>query len=205
MTIDPNDAPVRVEGKTLKERRAQRKELRKTHKKCSKCREWKPLERFGQHDGNADGKQVICYSCKNDAAKQDKSRNALQRIKHAITTRTATQLGEYAPEHFARDLEKYLGWKFRTLEKHLRRDLREREGPKRKLRDALDEGYHIDHIKPLMLFKVVDPELGALFGDDGVDWEAFRECWSVENLSAIPGSENLAKGAKYSDPVQGKS
>jgi hypothetical protein len=87
-------------------------------------------------------------------------------------------------------LEKYRGYKITWLVKHLRNDLKGREGNSRKLRDALNEGYHIDHIRPLSLYQVVD-EKGE------VNWEEFQDCWAVENLSAITAEENLAKGSKY--------
>jgi hypothetical protein len=34
-----------------------------------------------------------------------------------------------------------------------------------------------------------------------VDWAAFVDCWRIKNLSAIPASENLSKGAKYIEVV----
>jgi hypothetical protein len=108
-----------------------------------------------------------------------------------------TQLGkELTPTNFVANLEDYLGYKISTLVKHLSRDLKEREGVGRKLRDALNEGYHIDHIHPLSRFAVVGTDD---LGEGFVNWEAFRECWSMANLTAIPAEENLAKGAKVID------
>ena len=122
-----------------------------------------------------------------------REKNVTVRIRHHTATRCTTQLGEHAPEGFVRDLEDYLGYKIKTLVRHLSKDLKDRKGHTRKLRDALNEGYHVDHVRPLSSFPVVS--------DLGVDWDAFRECWAVENLSAIPASENLAKGAKYETQV----
>jgi hypothetical protein len=64
------------------------------------------------------------------------------------------------------------------------------------LKDALNEGYHIDHIRPLSLYPVVRKVMG---GTEEVDWEVFRACWRIENLTAIPARENLQKGARYTD------
>jgi len=177
---------------------------RKTHKKCIKCRAWKPREDildedsgvvktkhgFGKHKDSGDGLQSICFSCKNDMNNKAREKNVTARIRHHTATRCLTQLGKpLTPKNFVANLEDYLGYRISALVKHLSKDLKAREGVKRKLRDALNEGYHIDHIHPLSRFQVV-------VGDDTIDWDAFRECWSIKNLTAIPAAENLAKGAK---------
>ncbi len=176
---------------------------KRTHKKCIKCRRWLlranieddsgevvEKRRFGLNEDSSDGLQSICYSCKNISNTRARSKNATQRIRHHTGTRCLTQLGKNAPLQFVTCMEDYLGYKITTLVKALGKDLKSREGPKRKLRDALNEGYHIDHIVPLSSFPVV--------GDDGVvDWDVFRKCWDIRNLRAIPAEENLAKGAKH--------
>ncbi len=174
---------------------------KKLYKKCIKCRAWRPREdltdehdghvskrQFGLHDTSSDGLQSICYSCKNIANTKARSQNASQRIRHHTGTRCMTQLGIHAPREFVKNMEDYLGYKIVKLVKALGKDLKEREGEKRKLRDALNEGYHIDHITPLSSFIIFD-KAGT------VDWDVFRECWSIDNLRAIPAEENLAKGA----------
>ena len=179
---------------------------RKLWKKCIKCRNWKPKEdvtledgtvkpkAFGPHEGQPDGYQVICYQCKGVANTKAREKNVTARIRHHTATRCLTQLGGLAPPNFTAELEDYLGYKIRALVKHLGTDLKEREGHTRKLRDALNEGYHIDHIRPLSSFPVI---YRTKHGEEEVDWDVFRECWSIQNLSAIPADENLAKGAKY--------
>lgn len=174
-------------------------------KKCIKCRQWKVKEdhtddngrewkkAFGSHADNADGYQVICYQCKGIANTAARDKNVAYRIRHHTGTRCLTQLGKHAPDEFVKNLEKYLGYKISALVKYLRKDLKAREGRKRSLRDALNEGYHIDHKVPLSSFEVV-LEGNALPGS--VNWVAFRECWAMTNLRAIPAEENLAKGAK---------
>lgn len=180
---------------------------KKLFKKCIKCRTWRPREdiedehdghiskrQFGRHESSSDGLQSICYSCKNTMNTKARSQNASQRLRHHTGTRCMTQLGELAPPHFVKNMEDYLGYKIVKLVKALGKDLKEREGPKRKLRDALNEGYHIDHITPLSSFVVIVEHEG---GKKTVDWDVFRECWSVDNLRAIPAEENLAKGATH--------
>ena len=161
----------------------------RTHRKCIKCREWKITKQdFGAH---GEGEyQTICKVCKREMLDKTKFADPVKRLRHHTATRCLTQLGVCAPLGFVGDLEKYLGYTFEKLTRILREELKSREGNDRKLGDALEEGYHIDHIKPLMLYKVVSD-------DGGVDWEQFRECWKPSNLRAIPGLENLVKGAKY--------
>ncbi len=188
---------------------------KKLYKKCIKCRKWQPRKPltnengtelkagFGKHDTSSDGIQSICHKCKNKANVKARKQNVTARLRHHIATRCLTQLGDLTPVEFTKHLEDYLGYRISTLVRHLRKDLQEREGKKRKLRDALNEGYHIDHIKPLSLFPVVwepveypdDPT--TVDPEPWVDWDVFKECWEISNLSAIPAEENLAKGAQY--------
>lgn len=168
----------------------------RTQKRCIKCHEWKDRSGenrgFGDHESSSDGLQSICFSCKNKANNVAREKNVMVRLRHHISTRCLTQLGEAAPEGFTRDMERYLGYRVSWLVKYLSWELKRREGPRRKLRDALMEGYHVDHIHPLSRF--------AVLRDDGtVDWAEFRRCWHPRNLSAIPGEENLKKGAKVKD------
>ncbi|MEE8598171.1 MAG: hypothetical protein V3S69_01380, partial [Dehalococcoidales bacterium] len=171
-----------------------------------KCRRWWPREDleldddtikvhgFGNHDTSSDGLQSICFKCKGVMNKKAREKNVGARIRHHTATRCLTQLAELAPQGFTENLEEHLGYTIRALTKALRVDLKKREGPKRKLRDALNEGYHIDHIRPLSSFPVVYQDKNAI---KHVDWDVFRECWAMSNLSAIPASENLEKGASY--------
>ena len=211
---------------------AMRKELqivdKRVSKKCIKCRKWWPRadilnnegeveekHGFGAHETSSDGLQSICFTCKNAMNNKARDKNITARIRHHTSTRCLTQLGkDHTPPNFVANLEDYLGYRIATLVKHLSKDLKSREGPKRKLRDALMEGYHIDHIRPLSLYKVVvgvsngSTVEGSTIDGGGstievkthIDWDQFRECWRMENLCAIPGEENLAKGATYVDP-----
>lgn len=173
---------------------------KKTHKRCIKCRKWKLRETttvggveekagFGAHESSSDGLQSICHSCKNVMNKKGRDKNTSARLRHHISTRCLAQLGDFAPEGFTRDIEKYLGYRIRRLVVHLRKDLQRREGKKRRLREALNEGYHVDHIRPLSSFPVIN--------DGDIDWDMFQKCWEIGNLSAIPAQDNLQKGAKH--------
>ncbi|KKN04035.1 hypothetical protein LCGC14_1101670 [marine sediment metagenome] len=183
---------------------------KKVFKKCIKCRNWKRrkdledddgnlLEKhgFGTHASSSDGLQSICFDCKNVANVKSRERNVTARIRHHTGTRCLTQLGkDLAPKNFVANLEDYLGYRIVTLVRHLGADLKEREGRKRKLRDALNEGWHVDHKKPLSSFKVIRKNQAQ---EDVVDWDAFRRCWAIENLRVISAEENLAKGSRYEE------
>lgn len=209
---------------------------RRTHKKCIKCRQWKPRKDitieltvddvdegmstsqvvtkhgFGKHKDSSDGLQSICFTCKNVMNNKAREKNVTARIRHHTATRCLTQLGKtLTPPNFVANLEDYLGYRISKLVKHLSADLKEREGVKRKLRDALNEGYHLDHIRPLSSYDVItgrdlgQNEEGDTVAELEVDWDAFRDCWRIENLTAIPAQENLQKGAKYDlDKDEGK-
>lgn len=188
---------------------------RKTHKKCIKCRKARLKMYFGAHDTSSDGHQSICTSCKGTANKKAAKMNPRARLRHHIATRCLDQLGDLAPAELTANLEDYLGYRMSELVDHLRKDLKAREGDNRSLNDALNEGYHIDHIYPLSRYPVIAPRessqgtAGTAGTVDGplvteVNWRVFRECWAMVNLSAIPAAENLAKGAKVSEELASK-
>lgn len=155
-------------------------------KKCIKCREKKSLDDFPKAPERGDGYQSYCRACKNELHRKRRESSAQARLKHHMSTRIASQLGVHAPAELTKNLEKYLGYTLTALVNALSKDLRDREGIK--LRDALKDGYHVDHIRPLSSFKVIN--------NGAVDWDTFQECWCIDNLRAISAEENLAKGAK---------
>lgn len=161
-------------------------------KRCIKCREWKLLNEFGSHDDTEDGHQSYCKSCKNELGKKRLQKNVSARLRHHMSTRITNQLGPECPINLTRDLEEYLGYPLNMLVKVLRERLAE-EFPGKKLRDVLNEGWHVDHIQPLMSFPVV---LSDGPKEARVDWTTFRRCWALTNLRAIPAEENLSKGSK---------
>jgi hypothetical protein len=46
--------------------------------------------------------------------------------------------------------------------------------------------WHIDHIKPKSLFNITD-----------VNSDAFKECWSLNNLQPLWASDNCSKGNRF--------
>ncbi len=170
------------------------KPRKKTHKRCIKCHCTRPKAYFGKHASSGDGLQSYCKFCKNALGKKRREGKAVHRLKHHMSTRITSQLGKLCPERLTEDLEEYLDYTMKTLVRHLRERLHEDEGPDRKLQDALEEGYHIDHIRPLSSYNVIR--------NGTIDWPCFRLCWRIDNLKAIPATENLIKGAKYDGPKE---
>lgn len=167
------------------------KPRRKTHKKCIKCHCRRPKAYFGQHSSSGDGLQSYCKFCKNALGKKRREGKPAHRLKHHMSTRITSQLGKLCPDNLTEDLETHLGYTMNSLVRHLREELHKDEGPNRKLQDALEEGYHVDHIKPLSSYIVII--------EGQIDWQVFRACWAINNLKAIPASVNLSKGAKYEE------
>lgn len=182
-----------IEATPVKLTRAERLAIRQEKmdakpRKCLKCGEKKLGDQFGKNSSSATGRQSYCNACKNALGKRRRDMNVSARLKHHMATRITTQLGPFAPKNLTKNLTEYLGYPISRLVNHLSAELKERENGK-KLRQALIDGYHIDHIRPLSSFKV------RLEG--GIDWDVFRECWAIDNLMAISAEVNLAKGASY--------
>ena len=57
--------------------------------------------------------------------------------------------------------------------------------------------WHIDHIRPCASFKFVN--------DDGTEnFEAIKECWSLDNLHPMYILDNIRKGSKYAGEIWSK-
>ncbi len=161
-------------------------------KKCVKCGAVKPLEMFGTIGGGSE-RQSYCKACKNALGRRRREKNVTARLRHHISTRAADQLGAACPSDITRNLDSYLGYRVTSLVKALRDDLHNRgEGS---LRRALNEGMHVDHIRPLSSFRVVRE-------DGSIDWNEFQACWAISNLKVISAEENLRKGARHPDEIE---
>lgn len=155
-------------------------------KTCSKCKLPKPIERFPPHPNTADGLAAWCKDCRAVLRKRRNQTNMGARLKHHFAARMTQQLKDNGIEEvppLVLEMESYLGYKMGDLVRYLDADVREREGMS--LKEAFDEGYHVDHITPLSKFP---------FGEIGD--EGFRECWAMGNLRAIPAADNLKKGSE---------
>lgn len=155
-------------------------------KKCSNCGIRKPYSSFPPHGETADGYATRCKSCRNEAHAKRRKSNIMYRLKHHIATRVEKQCN--VPKGFVTNLPLYLGYQIGELRAKLEKEMHVKHGFG--LKRAIVEGWHLDHIKPLSLFNVVE------IGDD-----EFRACWAISNLEMKPAAENLAKGAKWEEAV----
>lgn len=154
-------------------------------KVCTKCKLPKPLDRFPPHPDTADGLAAWCKDCRAVLRKRRNQNNMGARLKHHFAARMTQQLvdaGVKKVPPLVAEMESYLGYKMIDLVRHLDGDIQEREGMT--LKEAFDKGYHVDHITPLSKFPL------TAIGD-----ETFRQCWAIDNLRAIPATDNLKKGA----------
>jgi hypothetical protein len=179
-------AIVRAKIKEVMHRKAEAKLIKTGVKKCTKCGETKPYTEFGESETSRDGRQSYCKKCRDRLGDKIRKFNLRFRIKHHISTRVSKQIAaRLLPKGYTRDLETYLGYTIPELIRKLNADL----APQGlNLRQAIEQGWHLDHKRPLSSFKVV------LMTD-----EEFRKCWAISNLEMIPAEENLAKGSKYAE------
>ena len=153
-------------------------------KVCVKCHEKKPLDKFPIHSNETGELGSYCRRCKNELGKQRRIFDADARLRHYIVTRIKNEWPkEKVPADIHTNLEEYLGYKMFQLKKHLRNELKEREGIT--LIKSFKEGYHMDHIKPHSSFKKGE------IGDAD-----FKACWHYTNMAMIAASVNLSKGKK---------
>ena len=156
-------------------------------KKCAKCGQLQELANFGLNPTSSDGYKSYCKSCTNKLGARRRHVNISFRLRHHIVTRVLKQLeaiGQQPPDGLLTNLEQYLGYRISELRTKLNTELQEKR--EISLRDAIGEGYHLDHIKPLSSFTIT-----------GLDCQVFRDCWAISNLEMIPAADNLKKGANY--------
>lgn len=156
-------------------------------KVCTKCKLPKPLDRFPPHPDTVDGKAAWCKDCRAVLRKRRNQNNMSARLKHHFAARMTQQLVDSGVKKkdmppLVAEMESYLGYKMVDLVRYLEDDIQEREGIT--LKEAFDKGYHVDHITPLSKFPL------SAIGD-----EMFQQCWAMDNLRAIPATDNLKKGA----------
>jgi len=153
-------------------------------KKCARCGEKQPVTKFAKHSTSSDGRASYCNNCRNLLGAKRRKTNLGYKLRHHIHSRIIKYTYTHGiPKGLVTDLEVYLNYTMLQLKRHLSADLFDREGIT--LREAFDKGYHLDHMKPLSSFAILD------IGD-----EEFRRCWAMDNLRMITAEENLAKGAK---------
>ena len=151
-------------------------------KVCVKCHTKKDIGKFPEHGDGEKGS--YCRSCKNELSKERRIVDAGARLRHYIVTRIKNEMPkEKVPADIHTNLEHYLGYKLYMLKKHLRTELKEREGIT--LVKSFRLGYHLDHVIPHKSFNIQE------VGD-----EQFKACWNYNNLKMLSAEKNLKKGTK---------
>lgn len=162
-------------------------------KKCPKCGELKPAinKYFDKKGDSADGLQSYCKKCKSNMHKRKRKVDIGFRIRHHFTTRIRDQLGDNCPAKLGRrELNVLLNYSMRDLRSALDSRIQADEGIS--IKEAISDGYHIDHIIPLHSFCCEEVKSEAGLAN-------FRECWAISNLKLISAKENLAKGGKIDE------
>ena len=54
------------------------------------------------------------------------------------------------------------------------------------------KGWHIDHIKPVASFKLINE-------DGSINYEEIKKCWALENLQPLWAKDNISKSSWYID------
>ena len=182
---------------------------RKYRKKCAVCRKWFLInqeevrkEGIGRSGSTrAQGYQTRCKRCKTASQHARQQADPIKRIKHHFNTRMDMQLKPLRPKTLTADMEKYLGYKILHLKRKLSQQCQEDYGMT--IKQALEAGYHIDHVRPLSSFKVIveakpgQRKPGETQPGPMIDWDEFRRCWDPSNLKVITAEENLSKGTTW--------
>ena len=175
-------AEIRRKRKAVLDKAAEGK-----HKRCIKCREKKPLIEF-TIAGQYGDRQEYCKVCKTAITRERRHRDPRAKLRHIFAVRVRSQLGDLCPEGIDGSIEKVLGYPMQRATRWLQRDL-DRNHNGITLKDCLEGGWHIDHIKPLVAHEIVK--------DGEVDWDVFKEAWHFSNLQMLTAKDNLKKGGKW--------
>jgi hypothetical protein len=163
-------------------------------KKCCKCKSWQPLTEYNNSESHWDNLRVDCKKCLVEWRKENR-----EKINKNIL--------EYEKKRKLKDPEFKL---LKTLRSRLGNAIKKQNSKKNNttvellgcsvsflkgfLEAKFKEGmtwdnhgeWHIDHIKPCVLFNLLDEE-------------EQKKCFHYTNLQPLWASENLSKGCKFID------
>lgn len=109
--------------------------------------------------------------------------NNMFRLNRCIRSRVYDSLSRKIGKKGGLSWEKLVGYTIKELRCHL-----EKQFTLEMTWDNYGSYWHIDHIKPISLFKYTTPE----------DPE-FKKCWALENLQPLEASENRRKNNSYKE------
>ena len=155
-------------------------------KKCLDCGEIKLVTEYYEVPHNISGLKCYCKKCTNIRGSEYTARRyrtdpdyKLMRtigsgVRHCLNGRKTSRSMEY------------IGMDVKELWQHLESQFQ----PGMTKDNHKNDGWHIDHIRPIASFK-----FGELEGEELQ--AAARECWHYTNLQPLWAEDNIRKGAKY--------
>lgn len=163
-------------------------------KTCSKCGEEKDLRLFCKDSKSSDDKQSQCKKCKSNWISNYYINNPYKRFKRTKEQSLKRYYKDKLRYNISRNIrkslssgknnmgwEKLVGYTLKDLKKHLEKKFRDNMSW-----DNYGKVWHIDHKKPISLFKIID-----------YNCKEFKDCWSLKNLQPLLVEENLKKSNKY--------
>jgi hypothetical protein len=167
-------------------------------KECTKCKVWKPLDKYGKHNKRLDGLHCLCRVCitsqvsvyrKNNRDKvniwvknyryKGKREKTDAYIKNKIRDNLSRRMRHVLNGRTKNEsISEIIGCSHEELKKHIESTFTER---------MTWENYgdwHIDHIIPCAAF------------DHTNEYER-KACWNFKNLKALWGDENMKKGSNF--------
>ena len=189
-----------------------------TGKNCSKCKDWKPLERYNKSSSHWDGLKVTCMDCYSEYREKNKERMTEYNKKYWVETKEEQTEKHRQWKDKNRDhINQYFKNKRKTdpnyqisdnLRSRLRKALKDQDV--KKTQRTLDLiGCSIDFLKGWLESKF----------KEGMTWENYGEwhidhikpcikfnlsdevqqtkCFNYKNLQPLWASENTSKGCKW--------
>lgn len=168
-------------------------------KKCSKCSVTKEFSEYSKCSKSRLGVQSQCKRCKVSSVVNSPSSSVEAKRAYEKTSKRRLYKRNY---HHKTKIARNISRRMRQSLKGERKseswvDLVEYnlEMLERHLESLFSEGmtwenygsvWHIDHIKPVSSFNILSNSC-----------EAFKQCWSLDNLQPLFATDNLKKGSKY--------
>ena len=189
-----------------------------TGKNCSKCKDWKPLERYNKSSSRWDGLKVTCMDCYTEYREKNKERMTEYNKKYWVETKEEQTEKHREWKDKNRDhINEYFKNKRKTdpnyqisdnLRSRLRKALKDQNVKKtQRTLDYID--CSIDFLKGWLESKFKEGMTWENYGEWHIDHikpcskfnlsneEEQKKCFNYKNLQPLWASENTSKGAKW--------
>ncbi|MEK6882420.1 MAG: hypothetical protein AABY22_22560 [Nanoarchaeota archaeon] len=149
------------------------------NKWCWRCQKELPRSNFWKSSGENDGLKRNCKNCIKKYMRQRRISDLKYKSNCNIKTAIYKSLKD---KKMGKHWEDLVNYKLNDLMIHLESKFQ----PGMSWQNYGKYGWHIDHIKPISLFKY-----------NSYDDQEFKDCWSLNNLQPLWAKENLSKGNQY--------